>query len=67
MAKQTTNMKEVNEAIHTIKLLTDQFSKKRMGTEEYQKRMTDQLLKLDSKRDYMEYLNNMGQQAPPAR
>lgn len=65
--KQTMNMKEVNEALHSIKILTDQFSKKRMTTANYQKEMTEQLIRLDSKRDYMEYLRSIGQHAPSAR
>jgi len=66
-SKQTMNMKEVNEALHTIKILTKQFTKKRMSISDYQKGMTEQLIRLDSKRDYMEYLKSIGQQAPSAR
>jgi len=61
MTAQTTNMKEVNEALRAIKVLTERFSRKRISTADYQKEMTEQLLKLDSKRDYMEYLENIGQ------
>ena len=64
---QTTNMKEVNQAIKAIGILTKMFNRKRMSTEEYQKQMTEQLLRLDSKRNYMEYLQGIGQAAPSAR
>lgn len=59
--KGTTNMKEVNEAIHTMDILMKLYKRKRMTTSDFQKKMTEQLVKMESKRDYLQYLSNIGQ------
>lgn len=67
MSDQKMDMKEINEAITSIEFHTRLYRKKRITTEEYQKAVTQQLLRLDSTRNYQEYLRNMGQDSLPAR
>jgi len=55
------NVKEITDAVKTIELLTSQYKKKRMSTENYIKHVHENLAKLTSERNYLEYLKNIGQ------
>lgn len=61
---KTINVKEQNEAIKSIESYTKMYKRNRIKTAEYQKAVTENLIKLDSERDYAEYLKNIGQPYP---
>ena len=62
--KQTMDMKQVLESKKTMEILMRLFKKKRLSIPEFQQKMTEQLLKLDSKRGYLDYLESIGQLEP---
>jgi hypothetical protein len=55
------NMVKVKESISAIEFLTKQYKRKRMTTENYIKQIHQNLANLDTQRDYLEYLKNIGQ------
>lgn len=55
------NVKEINQAVKSIEMLTNQYKKKRMSTDKYIQSMRESLSKLVSERNYLEYLKNIGQ------
>lgn len=55
------NVKEINEAVKTIEMLTSQYKRKRMSTDKYLSLMNESLSKLTSERNYAEYLKHIGQ------
>lgn len=55
------NVKEINQAVKTIEMLTNQYKRKRMSTEKYIQSVHESLSKLTSERNYWEYLKNIGQ------
>jgi len=55
------DMKQVFESEKTMEILMTLFKKKRLSIPEFQQKMTEQLMKLDSKRGYLEYLESIGQ------
>ena len=55
------NMVKVTESISSIEFLTKQYKRKRMSTENYIKLVHENLSKLTTQRDYLEYLKNIGQ------
>lgn len=55
------NMVKVKESISAIEFLTKQYKRKRMTTESYIKQIHQNLANLDTQRDYLEYLKNIGQ------
>ena len=57
----TVNVKEITEAVKSIEMLTSQYKKRRMSTENYIKHVHENLSKLTTERNYLEYLKNIGQ------
>lgn len=57
----TVNVKEINESVKTIEMLTSQYKRKRMSTDKYLSFMNESLSKLTSERNYVEYLKHIGQ------
>jgi hypothetical protein len=55
------NVSKINESIKSINYLTIQYKKKRISTERYIKEVHENLSKLTTQRDYLEYLKNIGQ------
>ena len=55
------NVAKIKESIKTIEMLTSQYKKRRMSTENYIKLVHENLSNLTSQRNYNEYLNNIGQ------
>ena len=55
------NMVKITESIKAIELLTTQYKRKRMTTESYIKLIHENLSNLTTQRNYVEYLNNIGQ------
>lgn len=55
------NVKEINEAVRSIEMLTTQYKRKRMSTDKYLSLMNESLSKLTSERNYAEYLKHIGQ------
>lgn len=63
MGKDTGTVSYVDkqESIKRIELITERFRKGRMSTDDYVIQVNDNLRKLASKRDYINYLMNIGQ------
>jgi hypothetical protein len=57
----TVNVKVIRESIKSIELYTSLFKKKRITTEKYIKALHDNMSKMATQRDYLEYLRNIGQ------
>jgi len=57
----TKNLVAINKSIKNIELLTEQFKRKRITTDNYVKEVHIALSRLTSERDYIEYLSNIGQ------
>jgi hypothetical protein len=57
----TVNLKEITEAIKSIEILTYLYKRKRISTDNYIKNVQDNLYKLKIKRNYLDYLKNIGQ------
>lgn len=63
MAKDSGTVSYVDkqESIRRIELITERFRKGRMNTDDYIVQVNESLQKLASKRDYINYLMNIGQ------
>lgn len=57
----TVNYVDKQESIKRIELITERFRKGRMNTDDYIVQVNERLQKLASKRDYINYLMNIGQ------
>ena len=57
----TVNYVDKQESIRRIELITERFRKGRMNTDDYIVQVNESLKKLASKRDYINYLMNIGQ------
>jgi hypothetical protein len=57
----TVNYVDKQESIKRIELITERFRKGRMNTDDYIVQVNESLQKLASKRDYINYLMNIGQ------
>ena len=57
----TVNYVDKQESIKRIELITERFRKGRMNTDDYIIQVNENLQKLASKRDYINYLMNIGQ------
>lgn len=57
----TVSYVDKQESIKRIELITERFKKGRMKTDEYIVQVNESLQKLASKRDYINYLMNIGQ------
>ena len=57
----TVNYVDKQESIKRIELITERFRKGRMNTDDYIIQVNQSLQKLASKRDYINYLMNIGQ------
>ena len=55
------NVSKIKESISSIEFITKQYKKKRLSTEDYIKTIHENLAKLTSERNYLDYLNNIGQ------
>lgn len=55
------NTAEIKEAIKSIEVLTSQYKKRRLNTENYIKLVHENLSNLTNQRNYREYLNKIGQ------
>lgn len=55
------NTKQITESLKAIEVLTSQYKRKRMSTENYIQMMHENLSKLTDERNYWEYLKNIGQ------
>lgn len=55
------NVAKIKESVKAIEFLTKQYKRKRMSTEQYIKNVHDNLSNLTSQRNYLDYLNNIGQ------
>lgn len=63
MAKETGTVSYVDkrDSIKQIELITDRFKKGKINSEDYIKQIHENLQKLTTKRDYINYLMNIGQ------
>lgn len=57
----TINVAKIKESVNAIEFLTKQYKRKRMSTEQYIKSVHENLSHLTTQRNYLEYLNNIGQ------
>ena len=57
----TVSYVDKQESIRRIELITERFRKGRMNTDDYIVQVNESLQKLASKRDYINYLMNIGQ------
>lgn len=57
----TVSYVDKQESIKRIELITERFRKGRMNTDDYIVQVNESLQKLASKRDYINYLMNIGQ------
>ncbi len=55
------NMMAINESIKSIEFCTKLYKRKRISTEQYIKMVHENLSKMTSQRNYLEYLKNIGQ------
>ena len=55
------NVAKIRESVKTIELLTSQYKKRRMNTEDYIKLVHENLSNLTTQRNYTDYLKNIGQ------
>ena len=55
------NVAKIRESIKTIEILTSQYKKRRMNTEDYIKSVHESLSNLTTQRNYIDYLKNIGQ------
>ena len=58
----TINFLEKQDAIKNIEIMTKIFKRNKLTTEQYITSVQENLIKLLNKRDYIKYLNNIGQQ-----
>lgn len=55
------NVAKIQESVKSIEVLTSQYKKRRMSTQEYIKLVHENLSNLTNQRNYREYLNKIGQ------
>ncbi len=55
------NVMNIQESIKSIEMLTKQYKRRRLSTEKYIKMVHENLSKLTSQRNYVQYLKNIGQ------
>ena len=55
------NTAQIKESVKSIEILTSQYKKRRLNTENYIKLVHENLANLTNQRNYTEYLNNIGQ------
>jgi len=55
------NTAEIKKTIKSIEVLTSQYKKRRLNTENYIKLVHENLSNLTNQRNYREYLNKIGQ------
>lgn len=55
------NVMNIQESIKSIEMLTKQYKRRRLSTENYIKMVHENLSKLTSQRNYIQYLKNIGQ------
>jgi hypothetical protein len=61
MKTGTKNVKSIDESIKRIETLTSEFKRKRINSETYIKEVNISLSEMTDERDYLRYLNNIGQ------
>jgi len=57
----TKNTVAINQTIKSIETLTNFFKRKRISQDEYIRRVNQKLSSMTSERDYIKYLQNIGQ------
>jgi hypothetical protein len=57
----TKNTVAINQTIKSIEILTNFFKRKRISQDEYIRRVNQKLSSMTSERDYIKYLQNIGQ------
>ena len=55
------NTAQIKESVKSIEILTSQYKKRRLNTENYIKLVHENLSNLTNQRNYREYLNKIGQ------
>jgi hypothetical protein len=55
------NVTKIQESVKSIEILTSQYKKRRMSTQEYIKLVHENLSHLTTQRNYLDYLNSIGQ------
>ena len=55
------NVAKIQESVKSIEVLTSQYKKRRMSTQEYIKLVHENLSHLTTQRNYLDYLNSIGQ------
>lgn len=55
------NVAKIQESVKSIEILTSQYKKRRMSTQEYIKLVHENLSHLTTQRNYLDYLNSIGQ------
>ena len=55
------NMAKIQESVKSIEVLTSQYKKRRMSTQDYIKLVHENLSHLTTQRNYLDYLNSIGQ------
>jgi len=55
------NTAQIKESVKSIEILTSQYKKRRLNTENYIKLVHENLANLTNQRNYTEYLSNIGQ------
>lgn len=55
------NVVSIQDSIKSIEMLTKQYKRRRLSTENYIKMVHENLSKLTSQRNYIQYLKNIGQ------
>lgn len=57
----TKDVVAIKEAIRDIEKLTEMFKRKRLTQDQYVLRVNQKLASMDTERDYLQYLQNIGQ------
>lgn len=57
----TKDVVSIKEAIRDIEKLTEMFKRKRLTQDQYVLRVNQKLASMDTERDYLQYLQNIGQ------
>lgn len=57
----TINVSKIKESVNAIEFLTKQYKRKRLSTEQYIRSVHENLSNLTTQRNYIDYLNNIGQ------
>jgi hypothetical protein len=58
----TLDIKSIKDSIESIEFLTTQYKRKRLNTQNYIQLVHENLSKMTSERNYLEYLKKIGQQ-----